>query len=115
MSDSFATPWTVAYQAPLSMGFLKQEYWSGLPFPSPGDLPYPGVEFTSFALADGFFTTKSPGKPLSHYIIYLFYVYWLPSLKECKLQRKKILYFLLMCPPNYLELCVAIVEHSINM
>ena len=40
----FATPWTVAYQAPLSMGFSRQEYWSGLPFPSPGDLPDPGVE-----------------------------------------------------------------------
>ena len=41
MSDSFATPWTVARQIPLSMGFLKQEYCSGLPFPSPGDLPNP--------------------------------------------------------------------------
>ena len=40
----FATPWTVAYQAPLSMEFSRQEYWSGLPFPSPGDLPDPGVE-----------------------------------------------------------------------
>ena len=40
----FATPWTVAYQAPLSMGFSKQQYWSGLPFPSPGDLPNPGIE-----------------------------------------------------------------------
>ena len=40
----FATPWTVAHQAPLSMGFSKQEYWSGLPFPSPGDLPDPGIE-----------------------------------------------------------------------
>ena len=40
----FATPWTVAYQAPPSMGFSKQEYWSGLPFPSPGDLPDPGIE-----------------------------------------------------------------------
>ena len=39
MSDSFVTPWTVAHQAPLSMGFPRQEYWSGLPFPSPGDLP----------------------------------------------------------------------------
>ena len=38
------TPWTVAYQAPLSMGFSRQEYWSGLPFPSPGDLPNPGIE-----------------------------------------------------------------------
>ena len=40
----FTTPWTVALQAPLSMGFYKQEYWSGLPFPSPGDLPNPGIE-----------------------------------------------------------------------
>ena len=40
----FATPWTVAYQAPQSMGFSRQEYWSGLPFPSPGDLPNPGIE-----------------------------------------------------------------------
>ena len=40
----FAAPWTVAYQAPLSMGFSRQYYWSGLPFPSPGDLPKPGIE-----------------------------------------------------------------------
>ena len=43
MSDS-GIPWTVAHQAPLTMGFLRQEYWSGLPFPSPGDLPNPGVD-----------------------------------------------------------------------
>ena len=46
----FATPWTVAYQAPLSMGFSKQEYWSGMPFPPPGDLPDPGIEPGSPAL-----------------------------------------------------------------
>ena len=46
----FATPWTVAYQAPLSMGFSRQEYWGGLPFPSPGDLPNPGIEPRSPAL-----------------------------------------------------------------
>jgi len=40
----FATPWTVAHQAPLSMGFSRQEYWSGLPFPSPGGLPDQGIE-----------------------------------------------------------------------
>ena len=40
----FVTPWTVAYQVPPSMGFSKQEYWNGLPFPSPGDLPDPGIE-----------------------------------------------------------------------
>ena len=45
-----ATPWTAAYQAPPSMGFFRQEYWSGLPFPSPGDLPSPGIEPGSPAL-----------------------------------------------------------------
>ena len=46
----FATPWTVAYQAPQTMGFSRQEYWSGLPFPSPGDLPHPGIKPWSPAL-----------------------------------------------------------------
>ena len=62
MSDS-ATPWTVAHQDPLSMGFSRQEYWSGLPFPSPENLPNPRIESASPALADGFFTTEPPGKP----------------------------------------------------
>ena len=59
----FATPWTVAHQAPLSMGFSRQEYWSGLPFPLAGDLLDPGIEPESPALAGGFFTTEPPGKP----------------------------------------------------
>ena len=56
------TPWTVAHQSPLSMGFSRQEYWSGLPFPSPGDLPNPGIELVSLihaALAGRFFTTSA--------------------------------------------------------
>ena len=56
----FVTPWTVARQAPLSWQFSRQEYWSGLPFPTPGDLPDPGIEPmspVSSALAGGFFTT----------------------------------------------------------
>ena len=60
----FATPWTVACQAPLSMGFPRQEYWSGFPFSSPGDLPDPGIKPASPALAGGFFTTEPPGKPI---------------------------------------------------
>ena len=60
VSDSLPTPWTVAHQAPLSMGFLRQEYWSGLPFPSSGDLPNPGIEPISPALAGTFFTTEPP-------------------------------------------------------
>ena len=57
----YATPRTVASQAPLSMGFPKQEYWSGLPFPAPRDLPHPGIKLVSSALADRFFTTEPPG------------------------------------------------------
>ena len=64
MSDSFAIPWTVAHQAPLSMGFPRQEYWSSLPFFSSEDLPDPGIKPASPALAGGFFTTKPPAKPL---------------------------------------------------
>ena len=62
----FVTPWTVACQAPLSMGFPRQEYWNGLPFLPPGDLLDPGIKPTSPAspaLAGGFFTTAPPGKP----------------------------------------------------
>ena len=58
----FVTPWTVGCQAPLSMGFSRQEYWSGLPFPSPGNLPDPGIEpayLTSLALVGGFFLTSA--------------------------------------------------------
>ena len=68
---SLVTLWTVACQAPLSMGFPRQEHWSGLPFLSPGDLPYPGIEATSPALAGRFFTTEPPGKPQK---------FWYPTL-----------------------------------
>ena len=59
-----AIPWTVALQAPLSMGFSRQEYWSGWPFPFPGDLPDPGFEPGSPALQAGSLPTELPGKPL---------------------------------------------------
>ena len=70
-----ATPWTVAHKAPLSMGFSRQEYWSRLPFPSPGDLPDPGIEpmsLVSPALAGRFLTTEPHGKPYESNIKYLF-------------------------------------------
>ena len=63
MSVSFVTPWTIAYQAPLSMGFSLQEYLSGLSFPSPGDIPDPGIKHKSPAFAGEFFTTEPPGNP----------------------------------------------------
>ena len=57
----FATSWTVAHQAPLSMGFSRQEFWSGLPFPSPGDLPNPGIEPRSPSLQADALTSEAPG------------------------------------------------------
>ena len=63
----FVTPWTIAYHASLFMEFLKQEYWSGLPFPSPGDLPDPGIEPVSPvppALQEGSLPAEPLGKPL---------------------------------------------------
>ena len=62
VSDS-AAPWTVARQAPLSVRFPRQEYWSGLPFPSPVNLPNPGIKLMFSALAGEFFTTEPLGKP----------------------------------------------------
>ena len=81
----FVTPWSVACQAPSFMGFSRQEYWSGLPFPTPGDLPNPGIKSVSFAspvLAGRFFTTASPGKP---YVT----TYQMHTLKVCSLLSDK--------------------------
>ena len=61
MFNSFVTPWIVVHQASLSMGFLRQEYWIGLPLPSPGDLPNPGIEPVSPALQANSFTTEPLG------------------------------------------------------
>ena len=69
MSDSFETPWTVARQPPLSMGLPRQEYWSGLSFPSPEDIRNPGIKpvsLVSLALAGVLFTTAPTGKPESY-------------------------------------------------
>ena len=64
----FVTPWTTACQAPLSIEFSRQEYWSGLPCPPPGDLPDPGIEPVSPALAGGFFATSATWEP--HKVVY---------------------------------------------
>ena len=63
---TLVTSWTVAFQAPLFMGFSGQEYWSGLLFSPPGDFPNPGIEPISPALAGEFFTTEPPGQPTIH-------------------------------------------------
>ena len=83
MSDSL-TPWTVAYQASLSMELFRQESWSGLSFPSPGDLPNPGIKppfLVSPALAGGFFTTVPPGKALAAQMVKN-----LPAMQETQVQ-----------------------------
>ena len=69
----FAAPWTAVLQAPLSMGFSGKNTWSGLPLPTPGDLPDPGIKPLSLVspeLAGGFFTTVPPGKPRC-YIVHI--------------------------------------------
>ena len=69
----FVTPWTVAYQAPWTMGFTRQEYWSGLPWPSPGDLPDPGIEPGSSALQPDTLPSEPPGKPWETYRLLFIY------------------------------------------
>ena len=73
----FATLWTVARQAPLSMGFSRQEYWSGLPCPPPGDLPNPGIQ--PVTPAGRFFTAEPPGKPITWIYHSLFCIHQLMS------------------------------------
>ena len=65
VSNSFVTPWTLARRAPLSMRCPRQQYWNGLPFSSPRDLPNPGIKPTS-AMAGGFFIAEPPGKSQIH-------------------------------------------------
>ena len=94
----FVTPGTVAHQAPLSVGFFTQEYWSGLPFPPPEDPLNPGIEPSSPvspALAGGFFTTEPPGKPW-------FRGYILHIIKKQKLNQgsEKYLILCLLNNPN---------------
>ena len=70
----FTTPWTIAFQAALSMEFSRQEYWSGLPLPTPGDLPEPGIEILSpafLSLVGKCFNTVPPGKLLN--MVYICY------------------------------------------
>ena len=87
----FCNPVTVPHQAPLSIGFSRQEYWSGLPIPPPGNLPNPEIKPTPLALAGAFFTTELPGKPqyLAYPVynfnvhIFHFYKFYLVLLKIC--------------------------------
>ena len=86
MFKSFVTPWTVAHQAPLSMIFPRQEYWSGLSLPSPGDPPNPEIEPVSLVLAGGFFTPEPPGNYVLGILDDITPVFrfwgWFPDVKE---------------------------------
>ena len=75
LCPTLVTPWTVALQAPLSTEFSKQEFWSGLPFPNPGDFPNSGIELIAPALKSGFFTTEPAGRSTLKYRHYLDYVF----------------------------------------
>ena len=88
-----ATPWIVVHKAPPYMGFYRKEYWSGLPFPSPGDLPGPGIESKSPALAGEFFTTDPPRKTCVGYIC-----------------RKKVKYYMLLLLS--LQSCPTLCDHT---
>ena len=87
-SQLFVTPWTVARQAALSIGFSKQEYWSELPFPPPGDLPNPEIKSTSpacLALAHGFFTTEPTGKLCKWRNTHIYVYFFINENKQIKL------------------------------
>ena len=93
----FCNPWTVVRQAPLSMRFPRQEYQSGLPFPSPGDLPGSGIEPVSLALAGRFFTTESSGKPI--YI--LLYIKQVTNKDQLSLLTSGLISFLLFSAHSF--------------
>ena len=88
-----AAPWTVAHQAPPSLGFSRQEHWSGLPFPSPGDLPDPGTELKSPALTGRFFTTELPREPKTVLLRYNSYTIQFTNL-ECITQQFLVYYII---------------------
>ena len=102
MSDVFVTPWTVTCQAPLSMGFPRQEYWSALSFSSSRDLSNPGIKPTATALAGEFFTVELPGKDnfvhlLSKFRCHLFLQFPLPTLSQTPLKFLKPVFWYSSC------------------
>ena len=103
----FVTPWTVAYQAPQSMGFYRQEYWSGVPLPSPGDLPNPGIEPGSPVLQADALPSEPPGKLTSFdFICVTPPATWRPggvSTEESVLDRART-------TPELLEQCRVLME-----
>ena len=105
----FATPWTGAYQAPPSMGFSRQEYWSGLPLPSPGDLPNPGIKPRFSALQADTLPYKPPGKPLPiPYIVSIMYICQSQSSNSSHLPLSPIPLFSMSVSPSALQIRLSI-------
>ena len=89
------TPWTAAYQAPPSMGFSRQEYWSGLPFPSPGALPDPGIEPKSPTLQADALSSEPPEKPVISWLRRVNLLeHWIYQLSKGEIKLRVLLYFL---------------------
>ena len=107
----FMTLWTIAHQAPLSMGFPRLKYWSGLPFPPPGDLSNPEIKPKSLALAGGFFTTEPPGKLLSQFSRVRLSAFAWTAARQASLSITnsrsllKLMSIALVMPSNHLILC----------
>ena len=110
---TLCNPWTVTHQAPLSMGFSRQEYWSGLPFPSPGDLPNPRIKLKSPLLPGRFFTTEPP---IYYLVVQSLIHVWLfatPWTAACQASLSitisqssiKLMSIKSVIPSNYLILC----------
>ena len=91
---TLGNPWTVAIQTPLSIGFSRQKYWNGLPFPPPGDLPDPGIKLkspASLVLAGRFFTSEPLGKPLVYSDSFLNSLFFLRKLcRSIEHPKKKL-------------------------
>ena len=113
MSDSFETPWTIAHQASLSMEFSRQEYQSGLPFPSPGNLHNPGMELKSSALHSDSIPTELQGKPHGMYLSHQ-HPSSFPTSPEGKYPLSLTSFYCLFSfsPPFYLERLSAFSSHS---
>ena len=90
------SPWTVAHQAPLSMEFSRQEYWSGLPFLTAGDLPDTWIEPVSPSLAGGFFTSELPGNPSVSIFIVLFFLHVYIYFRVKELQHRYYIYIVII-------------------
>ena len=112
----FATPWTVAHKAPPSMGFSRQEYWSGLPFPFPGDLPNPGIEPRSSSLQADALTSEPPGRPTpwEALLVVKYLKYPHPEGVSQKTCREKSADFCVLWFPRSWLLCVMMEERILQ-